>query len=251
MSRILSYVIGAVVSAVLHVGVIFALWANWQPSSETVYLQPKYVVAELVQLAPRALAVSKEKKTSATSDQLARKKKRQLEERERKRRADKRRNDAEKAALAKRKKRQDEERVALEKRQLEERQRVEREQQQQQVEWEDMLAQEEAQMDAQEDQRAANSYRQIIQQRLSENWSRPPSARRNMEAQVRIQLVPTGRVVGVSIIKSSGDAAFDRSVEQAVRKAHQFIELQAMDSRLFELKFRSVDVAFSPEDLRL
>ena len=249
MSRILSYVIGAVVSAVLHVGVIFALWANWQSSSETVYLQPKYVVAELVQLAPRAPAVSKEKKTSATSDQLARKKKRQVEELELKRRADKRRNDAEKAALAKRKKRLDEERVALEKRQLEERQRVEREQQQ--AEWEDMLAQEEAQMDAQEDQRAANSYRQIIQQRLSENWSRPPSARRNMEAQVRIQLVPTGRVVGVSIIKSSGDAAFDRSVEQAVRKAHQFIELQAMDSRLFELTFRSVDVAFSPEDLRL
>jgi colicin import membrane protein len=249
MSRILSYVIGAMVSAVLHVGVIVALWANWQPSSETVYLQPKYVVAELVQLAPRAPGVSKEKKTSVTSDQLVRKKKRQLEERERKRRADKRRDDAEKAALAKRKKRQDEERAALEKRQLEERQRVEREQQQ--AEWEDMLAQEEAQMDAQEDQRAANSYRQIIQQRLSENWSRPPSARRNMEAQVRIQLVPTGRVVGVSIIKSSGDAAFDRSVEQAVRKAHQFIELQAMDSRLFELKFRSVDVAFSPEDLRL
>ena len=249
MSRILSYFIGAVVSAVLHVGVIFALWANWQSSSETVYLQPKYVVAELVQLAPRALAVSKEKKTSATSDQLARKKKRQVEELELKRRADKRRNDAEKAALAKRKKRLDEERVALEKRQLEERQRVEREQQQ--AEWEDMLAQEEAQMDAQEDQRAANSYRQIIQQRLSENWSRPPSARRNMEAQVRIQLVPTGRVVGVSIIKSSGDAAFDRSVEQAVRKAHQFIELQAMDIRLFELTFRSVDVAFSPEDLRL
>jgi colicin import membrane protein len=114
-----------------------------------------------------------------------------------------------------------------------------------------MLTEGEAQMDAQEDQRAANSYRQIIQQRLSENWSRPPSARRNMEAQVRIQMVPTGRVVGVIIIKSSGDAAFDRSVEQAVRKAHQFIELQAMDSRLFELKFRSVDVAFSPEDLRL
>ncbi len=249
MSRILSYVIGAMVSAVLHVGVIVALWANWQPSSETVYLQPKYVVAELVQLAPRAPAVSKEKKTSATSDQLARKKKRQLEQRKRKSRADELRKNAKKAALAARKKREDEERLALEKRRLEESRRVEREQQQ--AEWEDMLTQKEAQMDAQEDQRAANSYRQVIQQRLSENWSRPPSARRNMEAQVRIQLVPTGRVVGVNIIKSSGDAAFDRSVEQAVRKAHQFIELQAMDSRLFELKFRSVDVAFSPEDLRL
>jgi colicin import membrane protein len=207
------------------------------------------VVAELVQLAPRVPAVSKEKKTSAISEQLARKKKRQLEERRRKSRADELRKDAEKAALAARKNRDNEERLVLEKRQLEERLRVEREQQQ--AEWEDMLTEGEAQMDAQEDQRAANSYRQIIQQRLSENWSRPPSARRNMEAQVRIQMVPTGRVVGVIIIKSSGDAAFDRSVEQAVRKAHQFIELQAMDSRLFELKFRSVDVAFSPEDLRL
>jgi colicin import membrane protein len=249
MSRILSYIIGVMVSVIVHVGVIAALWTNWQPSSDTVYLQPKYVVAELVQLAPRVPAVSKEKKISAISDQLARKKKRQLEERRRKSRADELRKDAEKAALAARKKRDNEERLALEKRQLEERQRVEREQQQ--AEWEDMLTEGEAQMDAQEDQRAANSYRQIIQQRLSENWSRPPSARRNMEAQVRIQMVPTGRVVGVIIIKSSGDAAFDRSVEQAVRKAHQFIELQAMDSRLFELKFRSVDVAFSPEDLRL
>lgn len=249
MSRILSYIIGVMVSVVVHVGVIAALWTNWQPSSDTVYLQPKYVVAELVQLAPRVPAVSKEKKTSAISDQLARKKKRQLEERRRKSRADELRKDAEKAALAARKNRDNEERLVLEKRQLEERLRVEREQQQ--AEWEDMLTEGEAQMDAQEDQRAANSYRQIIQQRLSENWSRPPSARRNMEAQVRIQMVPTGRVVGVIIIKSSGDAAFDRSVEQAVRKAHQFIELQAMDSRLFELKFRSVDVAFSPEDLRL
>jgi colicin import membrane protein len=249
MSRILSYIIGVMVSVVVHVGVIAALWTNWQPSSDTVYLQPKYVVAELVQLAPRVPAVSKEKKTSAISEQLARKKKRQLEERRRKSRADELRKDAEKAALAARKNRDNEERLVLEKRQLEERLRVEREQQQ--AEWEDMLTEGEAQMDAQEDQRAANSYRQIIQQRLSENWSRPPSARRNMEAQVRIQMVPTGRVVGVIIIKSSGDAAFDRSVEQAVRKAHQFIELQAMDSRLFELKFRSVDVAFSPEDLRL
>ena len=102
-----------------------------------------------------------------------------------------------------------------------------------------------------EDERAANSFRQVIQKRLSENWSRPPSARRGMETHIRIRLVPTGRVVGLTVIKSSGDIAFDRSVEQAVRKVDQFVELQAMDGRLFELKFRSVDVAFSPEDLRL
>ncbi|MDE0842159.1 MAG: hypothetical protein OSA42_08180, partial [Porticoccaceae bacterium] len=53
MTRILTYVVGTVVSALLHVTVIFALWANWQPSSEKVYVQPKYLKTELVQLAPR------------------------------------------------------------------------------------------------------------------------------------------------------------------------------------------------------
>ena len=85
----------------------------------------------------------------------------------------------------------------------------------------------------------------------TENWNRPPSARRGMETMIRLQLVPTGRVVGVTVLKSSGDSAFDRSVEQAAFKADQFIELQKMSPSLFEKKFRQVDVLFSPQDLRL
>ena len=80
------------------------------------------------------------------------------------------------------------------------------------------LAEEQALINAQQDEQAANSYRQLIQQRLSENWSRPPSARLGMETLIRIRLVPTGRVVGVTVLKSSGDSAFDRSVEQAASK---------------------------------
>lgn len=86
---------------------------------------------------------------------------------------------------------------------------------------------------------------------MSENWNRPPSARREMETTIRLQLVPTGRIVGVTVLKSSGDAAFDRSVEQAAFKTDQFVELQNMSPVLFEKKFRQVDVAFSPQDLRL
>ncbi|MGB0450128.1 MAG: energy transducer TonB [Porticoccaceae bacterium] len=118
-------------------------------------------------------------------------------------------------------------------------------------EFAEALAAEQALINAREDEQAANSYRQLIQQRLSQNWSRPPSARLGMETLIRIRLVPTGRVVGVTVLKSSGDSAFDRSVEQAALKAEQFVELQAMDPALFEKKFRQVDVAFSPEDLRL
>ena len=72
-----------------------------------------------------------------------------------------------------------------------------------------------------------------------------------METLIRMRLVPTGRIVGVTILTSSGDTAFDRSVEQAALKVEQFVELQGMKSDLFERKFRQVDVAFSPEDLRL
>ena len=113
------------------------------------------------------------------------------------------------------------------------------------------LAEEQSLISAQEDEVAANSYRQLISQRLSENWSRPPSARRGMETLIRLQLVPTGRVVGVTILTSSGDSAFDRSVEQAAFKAAPFVELQQMAPSLFEKKFRQVDVSFSPLDLRL
>ena len=118
-------------------------------------------------------------------------------------------------------------------------------------EFADAIAAEQSLINAQEDEIAANSYRQLIQRRLSENWNRPPSARREMETTIRLQLVPTGRIVGVTVLKSSGDSAFDRSVEQAAFKVDQFIELQSMSPVLFEKKFRQVDVAFSPQDLRL
>jgi colicin import membrane protein len=57
--------------------------------------------------------------------------------------------------------------------------------------------------------------------------------------------------VGVKILQSSGDMAFDRSVEQAAFKAAPFSELQSMEPRIFEQYFRSVKVLFNPEDLRL
>jgi len=123
--------------------------------------------------------------------------------------------------------------------------------QQKEQEFADAIAEEQRLVNAEKDEGEANSYRQLIQQRLSENWNRPPSARRGMETMIRLQLVPTGRVVGVTVLKSSGDSAFDRSVEQAAFKADQFIELQKMSPSLFEKKFRQVDVLFSPQDLRL
>jgi colicin import membrane protein len=71
-----------------------------------------------------------------------------------------------------------------------------------------------------------------------------------MEAELLIQLVPNGQIVAVNIVRSSGDAAFDRSAELAVKKAGSFPELADMPPAMFERNFRRLRFIFKPEDLR-
>lgn len=97
------------------------------------------------------------------------------------------------------------------------------------------------------DNAAAATYRAGIYQRIVDNWSRPPSARNGMEVELRVELVPTGDVVAVTILRSSGNTAFDQSAEAAVRKARRF-EVPK-ESRLFEQRFRRFNLLFRPEDL--
>ena len=236
MREVTSYSTGALFSIVLHVAVVAALLANWESDSKKVIIQPQYIEAKIVELAPKKKPVAKPPKPKV--DRAAKKR-----EQDKRRAAEKKK--AERLAALKEKQRADREREKLEQQRAEaERKRIE-------TEFAETLAQEQADISAQEDERVANSFMQLIRQRLSDNWSRPPSARRDMETLLEIRLVPTGRIVGVTVVKSSGDIAFDRSVEQAAFKAEQFEEIQQLEPRLFEKHFRIVKVAFSPQDLRL
>jgi TonB family protein len=94
------------------------------------------------------------------------------------------------------------------------------------------------------------TYEEAIAMAIEDNWSRPPSARRDMQVVLRIQLIPTGEVVGVSVLKSSGDQAFDRSAINAVNKAGKFPEVAAAPPQVFESRLRSLQLVFRPEDLR-
>ena len=104
---------------------------------------------------------------------------------------------------------------------------------------------------AQSDADVANSYIALITEVIQNNWSRPPSARNNMETELALKLVPTGEVISVKVVKSSGNEAFDRSAETAVLKAERFPELQQVPARVFEQYFRHLRLKFRPEDLRL
>tara|TARA_B110000114_G_scaffold18524_1_gene17806 strand:+ start:389 stop:1129 length:741 start_codon:yes stop_codon:yes gene_type:complete len=246
MTNYLSYGLGAIGSICIHGLVLSVLLIPGNGDTQAIVIQPQYINSKLVELAPKKKVVVPKR----TKDDTAAKK------RERQRRLDASNAKAKANADALKKKkadldRKERERLALEQDKLERERLEELQRQELAAEFAQTLAEEQSLISAQEDEVAANSYRQLISQRLSENWSRPPSARRGMETLIRLQLVPTGRVVGVTILTSSGDSAFDRSVEQAAFKAAPFVELQQMAPSLFEKKFRQVDVSFSPLDLRL
>lgn len=96
----------------------------------------------------------------------------------------------------------------------------------------------------------AASYAALIQRAVIGYWSRPPSARNGMEVLLSVQLIPSGDVISVSVVKSSGSAVFDRSAINAVERAGSFPELKNLPIREFEKSFRRFRLLFRPEDLR-
>jgi len=92
------------------------------------------------------------------------------------------------------------------------------------------------------------SYEADINARIVNRWSRPPSARLGMNCDLRLVLVPTGELVSVTLVRSSGNEAFDRSAELAARLAAPFRVPE--DSETFNAYFRSLLIKFSPNDLR-
>lgn len=144
---------------------------------------------------------------------------------------------------------QEEARRQEQQRQEQQRQEQARQEQQRQAEAAAAAAASQARELAETEAEMVMAYTAAIHDAVQQRWSRPPSARNNMTTVLRIRLIPTGEVVDVEIVRSSGDAAFDRAAETAVRAVGRFHELQGMPPRMFERNFRSLLLTFRPEDL--
>ncbi len=64
-----------------------------------------------------------------------------------------------------------------------------------------------------------NRHVAMIAQKIERNWRQPLDAPTNLQCKIDIVLLPSGKVVSVKVVESSGNLSFDRSVETAVRRA--------------------------------
>ena len=105
------------------------------------------------------------------------------------------------------------------------------------------LAAEQAGMEAARVQGVVAEYIGYIQERIQRSWLRPPGSAEGLSCIVQVSLIPGGEVARVQIVRSSGDAVFDRSVETAVYKASP-LPLPP-DAALFK-HFRDLRLIFKP-----
>ncbi len=256
-----SYSLAIIVSVAMHLALLAAVTWGWSASQTTqkVYV-PKFIEAKLVtikaQTPKKAAPKKKPKKIDLAAKRRAEANRKKLADQKRKaaamkKEADRKAAEKKKAeALKKEQARLAAEELARQKA-LEQQRLDEQRIRQNQEEFFDELEAEDELMLAEENEQKAQSYVSKISSRIEQNWSRPPSARRGMKCELLLSLVPTGKVVNVSIVKGSGNSAFDRSAELAVTKAERFPELQGMDPVVFERYFRQLRIVFNPQDLRL
>jgi len=169
--------------------------------------------AEAKRVAEEKQKAEAEKKRIADEKKAA-ELKRQKEEQEAKRKAD----EAEKLKVEKeRKAAEEQKRKEAEQKRLADAEKRKKEEADRLLQ--DSLAAEEREREERRIAGVVNQHMGMIRQRIKRYWSEPANAPQGMQCTLRVSLLPDGDVKQVSIVKSSGNAIFDRSAESAVYKA--------------------------------
>ena len=109
------------------------------------------------------------------------------------------------------------------------------------------LAEEQQRLAQQNQQRQStiDRYRSMIEAAVRKHWQIPPGARAGMECVLRVRLLPSGEVIRVELVTSSGNTVFDKSVELAVRQASP-LPVPKVETGLFDV-FRDLRFPFKLE----
>ena len=245
MPSMRGWLIPILIACVLHLLVISVLLMGWDASVEyKPVVVPRHIEARVVELKPKPAKVKPVKKpkkaTVKKTPKIKPVKKKPPPKKVAKPVVTKKATPVKKEPL---KPKVDEKKLAEQRRLQEEQRRLQ--------ELADSLAVEEQQKKLEQDQALeqiqVQSHMQKIRSDIESQWSRPLSARNGMEVTLSIQLVPSGELVNVQVVKRSGNDAFDESAARAVRKIEKFEVPKEYE--LFDRNFRKFTLFFRAEGL--
>ena len=108
------------------------------------------------------------------------------------------------------------------------------------------LLTEEAEVEVSKEHQEIAMYAQRIISTIEDAWMKPRNIPENLVANLRLKIRPSGRIIGVDLIKSSGNIRFDNSALQAVRRVEAFNFFNSIPKTLFEKEFQVISISFNP-----
>ena len=108
------------------------------------------------------------------------------------------------------------------------------------------VAQEQDRLRATQLAAARDIYLQALSHQVAQHWLRPPDVSSDLTCVVQVQQTKSGEVIAAKVVRGSGNAIFDRSVEAAVLKASPLPTPQ--EPELFD---PVLNVTFHADDLSL
>ena len=108
------------------------------------------------------------------------------------------------------------------------------------------LLTEEAEVEVSKEQQDIAMYAQRIISMIEDAWMKPRNIPENLVANLRLKIRPSGRIIGIDLIKSSGNIRFDNSALQAVRRVEAFNFFNSIPKTLFEKEFQVISISFNP-----
>ena len=269
MERLLA-IAGSVVLHLLIVGILFFTVWEETPTPKAVthkpIIQARAVDEATAMAAVRAREAEEKRKADEKRKAIEREKKRKAAEAEKKRKkveAEKKRQAALKRKKAeeekKRKAEEQRKKAEAEKKRLAEEQRKKEEAERKRKEEEDrkrreddlkqQMQEEAKRMEAEEQARYSeqfalerDAYIAAIQNAIQQKWRRPSGSSKNFTCKVLVKQIPSGDVISVRVIESSGNVMLDRSVESAVEKASPL----PMPPNWHD-SYRELEITFVPE----
>ena len=105
---------------------------------------------------------------------------------------------------------------------------------------------EESEIELDRDKQEISMYAQKIISTIENAWMKPRNIPKDLVANLRLQIRSSGRIIGVDLVKSSGNIRFDNSALQAVRRVETFSFFNSIPKNLYESDFQIISISFNP-----